>query len=107
MALCYNHDETVRIGSRLMKGDQSSLGAEFLTRVMAFVDGKDSLEYLEDWVAGYAPELATSDLPEVKMLHSRLWRMIGERGRGHRSIDSMRHDLISGLTHAALSPTES
>ncbi len=75
-----------------------NLNSEFVSRIMAFTRGETDLENLQAWVSDWAPELAGSDQPEIRAIHGRFWRMLGEYGRDDRSIESFRHDLIQSST---------
>ena len=77
------------------EGTVSDLSHQYFAQVTGFVRGSVSFDQLYDWVCAFAADLADSTDPMVRRLDDRFWELIGEQGRGDRSVETVREELGS------------
>jgi hypothetical protein len=73
------------------------LFAELETHVRQYVDGRRSLDDLDDWLTDYAQEIADSEDRRVRVVAGRAWNLISEYGYGDGSEDRVRVGLQNVL----------
>jgi hypothetical protein len=70
---------------------------EIRLHVQSYVDGRCTLDQLQERLADRAETVAASDDDRIRRLDGRAWTLISEYGYGHRSEDSVRADLSAEL----------